>query len=515
MKKIVSLLLLAIMVISVSGCLTEEESADISREELSEKSEALFSEESKDEENEKNIDLSYGALDKKDLGGREIHIIERWFGFAKNSIDHSGEVLYMEDQDGNLSELDQTKASIIDQVQKDYNCKIEGKIFGEGSVNIIGDLKALITADIMSKTYKYDFFFESIYCYTSLAFDGMLSNFKDIETINLQSSCWDQNAVSELSINNHLYFMTGDINTYDNRGTVAILFNKKLYEKAGYTEDLYKLVREREWTFDKLVELSERFEVGDINKDGKIDQYDQWFMGSETGNLYYHVAAAGEGICKKDENDVPQLTMTSEKGIEALVSAINFYKSGKVLVSDLPEYSSKYEIFPLEGREYLAFLESRELFFMTDLLRVPYFRQMEDEFGILPVPMYSKEQGEYYSRMRSKIHSALMIPSSPRADEDLGLVIQALAELSEEILTPSFYEKMLCSEDSKDEESEEILDIIFNNRHYDLGALMCDDFGNPEAEYAVLETDNIKAKFEEKEKNAKAFISDFVQKFKD
>ena len=520
MKKILSILLLVCLVVCCfASCGNDDESSkdNSSKTESSADASNDTSSDTSDEV-DPGEDIAYADIEKRDLNKREIYITERWFGYGKNTIDFTGEVLYKEDENGSLTNVNQAKKDIIEQIQKDYNCTITGEIFGEGATNIVGDLKTLIDTDISAGTGKYDFFFESYYYYTSFISDGKLLNLKDLTTLNLKSSCWDQNAVDELTICDALYFALGDINTYDNDGTVTMLFNKELYETLGYGDpkDLYKLVKDREWTFDKLVELSTDFETLDHSQNGVRDEFDQWFMGSETSNLYIHVVAAGEGICAKDKNDVPQLTMSTEMAINALTDAVNFYTGGQVLVANLPEY---YEKYPGNGECYEktvtnSFLEGRELFYMTTLIHIPYFRQMEDEFGILPVPMYSESQDDYCSAMSVHTSSVLMIPAGPKADEDLGLVIQALAELSEEKLTPEYYEKQLKFRDFKDEDSAAMLDIIFDNRHYDLGAIFGQSWNNADSLYGTLDT-NIKSRFEEKEELIKSLIESTVDDIKD
>lgn len=464
----------------------------------------------------KGEQVAYSDLEKKDLGGREIFITERWFGYGNETIDFTGEVLYMEDDEGNLSGVNQAKKDIIDQVQKDYNCVITGEIFGEGSYSIVGELRELITVNITAGTGKYDFFFESYNYYTSFIAGGMLARFNEFETINLKSSCWDQNAVSDLSICNLLFFLSGDINTHDDDGTTAMLFNKNLYDELGYTEDLYELVRNREWTFDKLVELSQSFESFDTNSDGVRDEHDTWFMGSGADNLYAHCVAAGEAICTKDEKDVPQLSMCTNRTYKALSDAVEFYISGQVLRSTDDQYYDKY---PGNGAAeemtvMRAFLEGRELFYMTTLNKIPYFRQMEDAFGILPVPMYSSDQENYVSTMTPYNSSVLMIPNTHKADDNLGTVIQALAELSEEKLIPEYYEKQLRYRDFKDEESAEMLDIIFNNRHYDLGTVFSTSWNRPDELYQVLDT-NVEPRFKQQEAMIDMLIQSTVEDIQD
>ena len=103
------------------------------------------------------------------------------------------------------------------------------------------------------------------------------------------------------------------------------------------------------------------------------------------------------------------------------------------------------------------------MFLVTDLKHISYYRQMKDVFGILPMPKASTEQEKYISVGDVKESTMLMIPASRQNDEDLGIVVQALAELSEEILTPVYYSMILKYRDFVDTESVECLDIIFDS----------------------------------------------------
>ena len=94
------------------------------------------------------------------------------------------------------------------------------------------------------------------YGYSSLLVtDNMYVDLNTIESLNFDQPWWDQNAKEDLSIDGKLFFMVGDINTYDNDGTWVILFNKDLKSDLGIEDDLYALARDGEWTFDKFTEL--------------------------------------------------------------------------------------------------------------------------------------------------------------------------------------------------------------------------------------------------------------------
>lgn len=524
-KSFISFILLLSVISSLlfSGCSGETNSSSIVSESSNEESTESKSESVEDDSKDSSdvsgevkteiVDIAYSDLVKKDLNQREVYIIQRWFGYGKPEMNFTGEVLYMESEYGGLDEVNQAKADIMAQIEKDYNCKIKGELFGEGSVNIVGDLKTLVENDILTKTGKYDILFESPYWYSSFARDSHLKDINSISTINTKSTCWDMSAVSGLSVKDKLYFLTGDINTYDNSRTTVLLFNKELYKKSGYKEDLYELVKNGEWTFDKLKSLSLSFENIDNNEDGKRDEYDFWFLGSNKSNLYSHVIASGGSIFKKNSSDELVFTMDEPDTLTALSNAVDFYKSGSVLVSDAEEYKNKYPI-PEWSPHMLneeAFLSGRMLFQITDLGKITYYRQMEDEFGILPMPKSSVD-ADYYSACSPSVMSTLMIPAGVNADDDLGLVIQALGELSEEKLTEVYYKSILKQGDKTDTESRECLGIIFDNRYYDLGAIFGKEFGNPHEMYESLQGD-FKEKIEAEKADIQASFDAFVSKF--
>ena len=449
-----------------------------------------------------------------DMDGREFYIIQRWFGYGKPTIDFTGEVLYTADSNGELSSVNKKKQEIITDVQTKYNCTITGELFCEGEP-LAAALRTKIEEDITSGTYKYDFFFETYYYYNAFVTNNYLADFysEELKYIELTDSCWDQNGVKELSIAGSLYYALGDINTYDNDGTFVVLFNKTMYEELGKgnPDDLYQMVKDGEWTFDKLVELTKDVTTESDGVDG-LSEKDTWGFGSETHNLYLHVLAAGEKIVSKDKNDIPKLTMTTKTTYDALQKAVEFYTSGTVLVADNGSFDGKYaDIY--EGTVTNAFLEGRELFYMCGLLHVPYFRNMDEgtEFGILPVPKYSEEQDRYYSGVQVHTMSVLMIPYTPNVDENLGIIIQALAHASEDTLTPEYYEKQLKYRDTRDDGAAEMLDIIFEQRVFDLGTAMGKAWGECVELYTVLDT-NIESRFKAQVDTITANIEDTVEK---
>ena len=74
-----------------------------------------------------------------------------------------------------------------------------------------------------------------------------------------------------------------------------------------------------------------------------------------------------------------------------------------------------------------------------------------------------------------------------RRVEDLGLVVEALAMYSQKLVTPEFYEKQLQGRDARDNESEEMLDLIFATRSFDMGPIF--NWGGIHSCYTQMDTD--------------------------
>ena len=418
-------------------------------------------------------DVVYADLlpEAVDMGGREFYILQRWFGYGKPSIDFQGEVIWEDSEDGTMTNINLAKKKVLDEVEKNYNCKITGEM----STDTPGDIRTELNEDILGGTAEYDFCFESYYYYYAFVEDGLLVDLNELG-IDFDQPWWDQNAVEDLSLCGELYYALGDINTYDNDGTFVLLFNKDLYiENGGNPQDLYDMALNGEWTFDAFLQEVTGFGY-DANADGTRDEFDVYGFLTETTAVYNHFLASGNRIVDKNANDEPVFDFVSGNGYTALTDAVNLYlNANDVLVTDLPQYLDKYGGTGDRFYEPVcnAFKEGRGLFFMCALIHLPYFRDMDDDFGFLPIPKYNAADDRYYHNMGAHTTSVLFVPVGANSDgekgKQMGIILDALGAYSKDYLTPEYYEKQLKRSDAQDPDSAEVLDIVFGSRVFDLG----------------------------------------------
>ena len=92
---------------------------------------------------------------------------------------------------------------------------------------------------------------------------------------------------------------------------------------------------------------------------------------------------------------------------------------------------------------------------------------METDFGILPYPMWDESQDGYISRIEGCV-----VPLIPLTNTDLdstGAILEALASASPDTSVAAYYDIALTGKVTRDEDSVEMLDIIYSRRIYDYG----------------------------------------------
>ena len=90
----------------------------------------------------------------------------------------------------------------------------------------------------------------------------------------------------------------------------------------------------------------------------------------------------------------------------------------------------------------------------------------------------------------------------------MGTLISAIAEQSMHTVTPAYYDVQLKYRDSRDDESGEMLDLIFDSRTFDLGCAF--SWGNLVSQYMSMSSADIVSRFESTLGTAEAELADML-----
>jgi len=94
-------------------------------------------------------------------------------------------------------------------------------------------------------------------------------------------------------------------------------------------------------------------------------------------------------------------------------------------------------------------------------------RAMPTDFGLLPVVKFDEYQENHYSWVEM---SGWVVSIPNNADDSFaGFITEALAYESGDTLMPAFIDLVLYSQILRDDESEGMLDFIWDGRVYDIG----------------------------------------------
>ncbi len=308
------------------------------------------------------------------------------------------------------------------------------------------------------------------------------------EFINTEKPWWDTVMANGLSINNYLYFATGDLLTSDNDATFVILFNKKLTTECKIP-DLYAAVENNEWTMEKFYEY-EQLAKQDKDGDGKLT-YDTDVCGfAYTGDApYCFLFGGGITICGKDADDLPVYNLNVDRAQS--VSEMGHLIFAKENAIDMNAAVLAGDTIMHVGQ--ITFGENHALFFGEVMQSVTRMRGYDVDFGILPFPMYDQNQSGYISMMHTTA-SQVSIPKSVTGDEltMTTAMIEAMAYYSVDTLTTQYYEINLKTKGAKDEKSGPMIDKILANRACDLSYYFTSIGNNPfgELSQTLLPTAN-------------------------
>lgn len=393
----------------------------------------------------------YPDLPEMDMEGHTFTIL---------NIDHSIPIwvqrdIYAEEQNGEL--INDAVYLRNRAIEEKYNCKIASK----KEFDTTGQLAKFIK----SGDSLIDFATVLLNHFPTIAATGGLVEYGSIPYIDLSKPWWDPASVEALSIDGKLFAACSDITIRDKDAITAMVFNKKLLSDFAL-ENPYKLVDEGKWTIDKLKEMSKTCSA-DLDGNGKYDDNDRYGLLYQRDTMSSLMSGCGGLIAKKDENDLPIMTLLEPSNVEVLDKLYDFLYDEQICFHVMKFFDPTAEGFT-NGMTRM-FTNNQALFMWIRMADVVNLRAMDTDFGILPIPKKDEAQKTYLHTVNPYAGTVVVVPQSAENLERVGVVLEALSAESKYVLQPAYYDVMLTSKLTRDEESLEMLDIIFHNRVYDIG----------------------------------------------
>ncbi len=305
------------------------------------------------------------------------------------------------------SELDENdySAAVYERnrmVDEKLNCTVRYKL------TTIDDMRADIKAALKNEEYYADLLCVGASELALLAKDGCLYNLRSLPFFDSDQKYFNLSASKALSAGYYDYGIIST-STIDPDDISAVFVNLDAFvevldvPKQISDYDIETLVKNGEWTWDKLIEIV-------------VASADAVSYPGTSGELVDLVAASG-GVTyvSNAKNTAPEVVLTDEANA-ALEVARSLFSAVNVLCGD---ENGSISVFANKG----SVMHIDTLSSMQELLSVDF------DWTVVPIPKLSTEQTSYYSYMSADT-LAYAVPATTTDAEGAGILISALSAAS-------------------------------------------------------------------------------------
>ena len=289
---------------------------------------------------------------------------------------------------------------------------------------------------------------------------GFAKNLYDISSLQLDKPWWNQSVVEEATVGTDdkaLYFMLNELSLCSFDLVWSIFFNENMMEDLG-KEMPYDIVRAGKWTID---ELNKMLKWGtNLNGDSSFEfSYDNSSIYGFTS--FYRICEAmiigsGNRYVTKSADGIPALSLENDRFFNTAEKLANIFGT-----------EGDYIEANQNGVSYdKIFMAGRALFYGGEVKASGVFRDMDDSFGILPLPKYDENQESYYGWMNFDTPT-LIVPATSKNPERTGILLDALSYHSYKDVLPAYYNVRVSQKSLRNDDSIEMLGIIRDSLYYD------------------------------------------------
>lgn len=451
---------------------------------------------------EETTDKTLAALEVKNFGDKEFKML--WPDYLANE----GHFLHNE-----LGIETDNPSDIIDHAVYTRNAAVEATYKASIYVETqkYSTIKTTVRGEYAVRDSSYSAIATVIAQMSPLAVEGILTDFNDLAYYDETQQWWNHKVMQSLSVANKRYYGSGDIIYSDDLYPYVVYANTALAADLQINESFYDLVKEKEWTLDKLHELAV-LAVADLDGVDGLTEGDRFGMVDGTSfarALYY---TAGKGVISLDAEGYPTWEMTVDHADSVLTKIIRALHTDNALVDAGTKFNMK------TANEIMNLFNTGKMLFMPgDLKAAQAFTTMENalqDFALLPMPLWT-EDSEYICVMNDAV--VLSVPVEVKDKDDVSLLLSAMSRESVNTLTPAFFETVLTYRYMTNPESVELLQLILNSvMPRDVADIQkWGNFMETFSKYAIDGTTDFSSYYQENIGTARAEMDNYISQLED
>lgn len=324
------------------------------------------------------------------------------------------------------------------------------------------EMNNLITKDFKSGAGAYHIISNyAAFSGTTQNINGFINLRNDrLYNMDLEKGYWNQNYIEEATAYDKTFLAVGDVNLSVYDRCHVVFFNKaEAAERLGNFDELYQMVLDGEWTLDVFYEM-----IADIHEDNGT---------TDTGDDFYGVASIKGSECYDGFLYAlgGKLTQDNGEGKRVIVSDTNFTKLSNLFDRVAEFWAADGAIGLKDSKINYDFFTGGQSLFDIDVVYhyasgLEKLKNMEDGFGVLPMPKLDTDQAEYTTGVQDA-HCTLAVPFHMSFDYGMiSAVLETFNKLSYDNVRPLYIEKIVKGQ-TLDKNSAEVFDICIKGARWD------------------------------------------------
>ncbi len=386
-----------------------------------------------------------------DMNGAELRILNptpETFNWATTTI-------LVDEADGDI--LNDALFNRERTVEELYNCAIVE--LPEDRTLMIDKIANAVAAG--DKYFDTAMIFDA-YVSTILLRDCLMS-WDEIKNLDLSNPWWDNAATKEYNFGGIQAAVSGAYSLYNYSTRHVYVFNNKMMAELDVDDDIYEMVRAGTWTVDEMYRLGE-MAVSDLNGDGQIKPQDDRFGINGTPTRHYSALLMGSGVQYIDRDKDGTLYFAID-GNEYAQSVMARFVEHDLENKDI--FNDK--IADINVDVDTVFTDGRAMFCAAYVGEAAKMHGLEFDLGFVPPPKFDTKQEQYYSLVEGGAQSILPRMLDETDLNKIGTLLDAFAYYSYYESIPAYIDVLIMGKVARNEDSEEMLQLVFDTSAYDLG----------------------------------------------
>ena len=306
-----------------------------------------------------------------------------------------------------------------------------------------------------------------------MSLKGMTTNFLAHESFSVEKPWWPEALTSECTINDKLFFCTGDIATSMLWYMNGFMYNKELYAQHISTEKTpLDMVLNDEWDMNSFFTMVQDIYIDDGN--GAKDKLD--FFGCTLYSTDIDAFQIGAGITS--------LEKTEDGGVRISEQ----WKSQRCadICELLGSYIAQPGVYAATSAARDPFFDQTSIFHMDRIFLIKGVDngdtsdKVEFVCGVVPVPKYDKTQEKYRTNLGNP-YTMYGVNSSSHNLDAAVTAIEAMGSENFRSVTPAVFEVAMKVRYTDDPQTAEVFDILKEGVSFDVGKLYSSTFGDAPA----------------------------------